>query len=177
MEEKASFSDEVEATTILITGNLSQPCQDKDEPARRAIEILQKVSRDNPRYLLKAIQDAVEIRVDGMAMVALAILTANAPDSFFQHKKIPATIVSILSFYGPPKLLEYVELLKCKGFGRGFGSRPQKWVRAVMESWSIKNFENYIDNYTIAFYSLLRLVHPRYTGIRGGLIKEILSKS
>lgn len=172
---KPGTPEQVEATTIIVTGSLSKPVQDKDIAAQSAIDILTKVAQSTPDYLLNAIKDAVQIRIDGMVVVALAILTSSASINWLEKKQTVGTIVAILNEQGPPKLLEYVELLKSKGFGRGFGSRSQKWVRAIMEAWSESHISTYSTKYTLAFKSLLKLVHPRYQGKRGQLIKTILN--
>lgn len=160
---------------IIIRGSF--PGMEKLDPdivAMEAIETLSKVAKHNPKMLLKAVRDAVEISIDGMVIVALAILTASASEEFLKDRENSNSIISILGVYGPPKLLEYVEYLKSKVFGRGFGSRPQKWVRTVMEGWRIDMMDVFLSKHTIAFYSLVRLVHPRFHGSRGKLLMDIL---
>ncbi|HLG26292.1 MAG TPA: hypothetical protein VI423_00740, partial [Paenisporosarcina sp.] len=85
---------------------------DSEIAATQAIDTLTSVAETHPQSLLKSIRDAVECRIDGMAIVALAILTAKANDNFLTNKEVVGTIVSMLGVYGPPKLLEYVEYLK-----------------------------------------------------------------
>lgn len=166
---------EAEAFNILITGSFSEMEKlDPEIATLQAIELLTSVAENNPKVLLKFIREAVEVKIDEMVIVALAILTAKANEAFLMNKKNSGTILSILSIYGPPKLLEYTEYLKSKVFGRGLGARPQKWVRAVMEGWNIITINNYLSQHTMDFYSLIRLVHPRYQGNRGSLIKEVL---
>lgn len=166
---------ESEALNIIVTGSLSDAKQiDPDQAATHVIDILTSVAQDNPDFLLKSIRDAVECRIDGMVIVALAILTAKADEGFLKRKETANTIISILSVYGPPKLLEYVEYLKSKAFGKGFGSRPQKWLRTVMEGWRLDTMDVYLSKHTSAYYSLVRLVHPRYHGTRGLLVQDAL---
>lgn len=164
-----------EVLDIIIRGTFQGMGKlDPEIAAMAAIDKLSQAAQHNPVMLLKAIRDAVEISVDGMAIVALAILTAKAEEEFLKNREHSNSIISILGVYGPPKLLEYIEYLKSKAFGRGFGSRPQKWVRSVMEGWRIDIMDLFLSKHTMAFYSLVRLVHPRYHGSRGKLLMDIL---
>lgn len=166
---------ETETLNILVTGAFSGSDQlDQDLAMEKVIDILSYVAENNSQFLLKSIQDTAETKIDGMIIPALAILTAKADKKFLIENA--GTIKTILSIFGPPKLLEYIEFLKCKTFGRGFGSQPQKWIRAIMEGWRIDTIDTYLSKHTKAYYDLLRLVHPRYHGQRGELVKGILQK-
>jgi hypothetical protein len=158
---------------LLVTGKSSLTDNDDDDNPDKTIKILTLAAQNEPRVLLKAVNDVIEVRIDTMVMLALAILTAKADESFLEKEEISEMIIMFLSVSGPPKLLEYVEYLKSKSFGRGFGSRPQKWVRSVMEDWKIDHLKNFNQK---NLYSLVRLVHPRYTGFRGKFIKEVMTR-
>lgn len=163
------------ALDLLVTGKCSQTEKiDSEEAVTRTIQIFSTAAQKNPQKLLKAIRDAIETKIDGMTMVALAIFASQAKESFLQNGDTQDTMVMLLSAYGPPKLMEFVELTKSKVFGRGFGSRPQKWVRNVMETWSEKSLRSYSKKCPKEFYSLILLVHPRYQGKKGILVKEFL---
>jgi hypothetical protein len=103
-------------------------------------------------------------------------LVTNAKRTFLQFPKNAETINSIINFYGPVKLLELTELIKSKIFGCGLGSYQQKLIRSVMESWRIDFMSVYLSHNFIEFYSLLRIIHPRYQGERGSLVKSHLEK-
>lgn len=163
-----------EVSALILTGHLSHLIEDEDLAIEKTILLLSKAAKETPEFLLKTILDVVKIKKDGMALLALAALTGHSSLIFINDKKNIQNILSILHIYEPSRLLEYVEFLKSKKFGRGFGSRPQKWVRSIMEGWSIDILDLYVTNQITAFYALLRLVHPRYHGTRGEKIKECL---
>ena len=79
-----------------------------------------------------------------------------------------------MATFHPGQLLQFVELLKSKKLGKGFGSRSQKWVRDVIESWNVWKLEEYTLKYPTALNSLVRLVHPRLTDERAGISLYVL---
>lgn len=161
--------------TLLVTGKSAEYEKIDDHAVTQTINTLAIAARKTPNKLLKAITNAVEVRIDGMIMIALAIFIGQAEEKILQQKDIKSTLFTLLDVYNPPKLLEFVELLKSKVFGRGFGSRSQKWVRSVMESWSIGNLRKFSIECPKELYSLIILVHPRYYGHRGSFIKQFLA--
>lgn len=158
-----------EVLNILAKG---KPDNVKTDDVQETIDILIVCARNDPEYLLGSIQNVVEVRIDGMVSLALAILTSCAPDDFFTQYTRGA-ISGILNFYTPIQLLEYVEFMRSKFFGRGFGSRAQKIVRMALESWDIASLKN-TSKHAEEFKTLLRLVHPRFCGNRGKIVAEIL---
>lgn len=161
---------------LLVTGKCSQTEKvDPEEAVTRTIRIFSSAAQKTPQTLLKAIRETIEVKIDGMTMIALAILAGRANDSFLRKSNTSATFVMLLGAYGPAKLLEFVELSKSKVFGRGFGSRPQKWVRAVMESWSPESLKKFAKKCPKELYSLMILVHPRYHGKRGIFVRNFLN--
>lgn len=147
---------------------------DSDDATERVVEFLSEASYSAPNETLVTIQDAVETKADGMVMVSLAIFTAQAPEEFLTYNQNAWAITSILALYGPDQLVEYVDYLRSKVFGRGFGSRPQKWVRRVMEGWHSDTLEEYIVLFPTELKTLIKLVHPRFTKVRGDLVKNFL---
>lgn len=163
---------------LLVTGKCPQT--EKLSPldaADVAINIFTASAQKTPQELLKSIKDTIEVKIDGMTMVALAIFTAKANKTFLQKDTTSTTMAMLFSVYGPPKLLEFVELLKSKSFGRGLGARPQKWVRSAMEAWSHTTLKKYSLKHPRELYSLIMLIHPRYQDNRGILIREFLGGS
>lgn len=163
---KKESAEENPVLTLLVTGR----CQ--DDSVDKAIELLTEAAQKNPKKLLSALEEVAEVGIDGMLMVALTVLVSTAREDFLQ--KNGSDIIMLLSEYGPPRLLEFVELLKSKVFGRGLGSRSQKWVKNIMESWSPKTVVHFCNKYPKTFYSLIMIIHPRYVGIRGRLIRDFL---
>lgn len=161
-------TEENPVLTLLVTGQ----CQNESN-VDKAIELLTSAVQKNPQSFLTTLEEVVEVGIDGMVMVALAIFASTAEESFLQKNN--SSIIILMSEYGPPKLLEFVELLKSKVFGRGYGSRPQKWVKEVMESWSPKTLNHFIIKHPKEFYSLTMLTHPRYSDICGRLVKNFLN--
>ena len=161
---------------ILLIGRPTDIEAISDDSAGMVIDILKEMSIKDPQLVLRHIRDAVECRLDRMVPLALAILTTSADEMFFNRENI-GTIQSILTVYDPPELLEYIEWLKSKAFGKGFGSRPQKWVRATVESWSPKYIDTYAERHPLALRSLVRLVHPRLRGTRGERIRAFLANN
>lgn len=170
------MSSENLALDLLVRGKCSQTEKiSSEEAVTRTIKIFSTTAQKTPQLLLKAIRETIEVKIDGMTMVALAILTAKASDTFLQRNNTNATCIMLLSVYGPPKILEFVEFLKSKSFGRGFGSRPQKWVRTIMEGWSLDVLKKFSKRHPKELYSLIILVHPRYHGKRGIFIRNFLN--
>ena len=156
--------------TLLVTGQSSEKDSEKFD-VDKAIEII-STSAQNPQELLSTIEEVIQVGIDRMVMMALAVFLAKA-DSLVLEKNT-STINLLFNQFGPPKLLELVELLKSKAFGKGFGSRPQKMIKMVMEGWSLNNLKHYSIHCPKQLYSLTMLVHPRYNGNRGRLIKKFL---
>ena len=170
------FEYKKELFKVIFTGYAFDGVKE-EEAIDSTINILSLAAKESPSLLLGLIRDAVEMKADGMVMLSLAVLSAKAGSSFLNSRSNCSTIISILDIYEPTDLLEYVEYLKSKTFGKGFGSKSQKWVRKVMERWNyellIENLEKF-ENETI---SLIRLVHPRYKNKLGELVKSSLKKS
>lgn len=159
---------------VMLTGILNnQQNRSAEDAAKEALPLIIKASKSDPLYLLKAAAFARDANMKGMVKLGIAALSANAPNKFLVDNR--TAIISILSTFHPGQLMQFVDLMKSKVLGKGFGSRPQKWVRAVMEGWSAQKVEFFTLKYPKDFYSLLRLVHPNYTDSRGKLVDYILT--
>lgn len=166
------------ALDLLVTGKCSQTENvNAEEATTRAIKIFSLAAQNNPQTLLETLQEVIEVKIDGLTMLALAILASQASENFLQKNNTYSTFVMFFSVYGPPKILEFVEYSKSKYFGRGLGSRPQKWVRAAMESWSLNTLQKFSVNHPKKLYSLIMLIHPRYHGRKGDFIRNFLENS
>lgn len=160
---------------VMLTGILkNQFYRSADESAKEALSLFLGMAKKDPEFLLKAACFAREANMKGMVKLGLAALSGSADSGFLSNPKTRKAAVHLLSTFHPGQLLQFVELSKSKVLGRGFGARPQKWVRAAMESWNDYKVEEYTLKYPTAFNSLVRLVHPRFTGEKGLLIRYVL---
>ena len=161
---------------VMACGLLkNQFYRSKDASAKEALQLFKKAARTDPQFLLKAAAFSRSGHMKGMVLLGLASLAGGASDSFLAHKR--DQIIGILSTFGPNQLLQFVELMKSKALGRGFGARPQKWVQAVMESWSPDKLETFTLKYPASVKTLLRLVHPSYRDARRHLMTYVLDRS
>ena len=162
---------------IMLTGiTKNQYHKSIDDVVKEAIPLIIEASKKDPTYLLKAAVFARKANLKGMVKVAIAALSTNASDKFLTDNR--NTIVNLLGTFHPGQLIQFVELLKSKQFGKGFGSRPQKWIRSVMENWTNERIEEHTLKYASDLYSLVRLVHPRFTDLlKGKLVDYILSSN
>ena len=160
---------------VLLTGILkNQFYRSADDAAKEALPLLVERAKLDPEFLLKASCIARNSHMKGMVKVALAAIAGSADERFLNKDLTRDSAVALLSTFHPGQLIQFVELIKSKKFGRGFGSRTQKWVRAVMENWGYMKLETFTLKYPSALNQLVRLVHPRYTDGRAGLIKYVL---
>lgn len=159
---------------VMLTGILkNQLGRSAEQAAEEALPLIIKASKTDPLYLLKAAAFARDANMKGMVKLGIAALSANAPNKFLIENR--TAIISLLATFHPGQLMQFVDLMKSKVLGKGFGSRPQKWIKSVMEGWSAQKVEIYTLKYPKDFYSLLRLVHPSYTDSRGKLVDYILT--
>ncbi len=140
--------------------------------ADNAISLVSYAACVDPQLLLSEILTAAS---HNMSMLALAALVANAPDPYLNRISTKGDIHEVLIHRDPDQLLEFIEYLKNRAFGKGFGSRPQKMVRKAMEHWSTQTLQRYADVYPKSLYALLRLVHPRYKNSKGQVVQKLLN--
>lgn len=162
---------------ILSYGSLPNSPDNPDLAAEGIISVLANAAYQTPKDLLVAIKDVVQVRIDSMVMVAMANLFAYAPDEFFTAN-ILNTILSIMDIYEPPLLLEFVLILQERDLGKGFGSRPQKLIRAVMETWMKSTVDTYCNHFPNEMTLLAKKVHPRIPSSgRGESLAKLLGKN
>ena len=160
---------------VLLTGVLkNQFYRSAEAAAQEAKPLLIERAQKDPEFLLKGACFARSSHMKGMVLVALAALAGSANAAFLGKRETRQAVVALLATFGPNQLIQFVELMKSKQFGRGFGSRPQKWVRAAMETWKPWKVEQNTLKYPSSMNQLVRLVHPRYKDGRAGLIKYVL---
>jgi hypothetical protein len=158
---------------VMLTGILrNQYYRSADNAAKEAIKLFVEVSKKDPTYLLKAAAYARNVNMKGMVKLGIAALAANASDDFLDTYR--SNIVDLLATFNPNQLLQFVELMKSKALGRGFGARSQKWIQLVMQSWNDDRIEEFTLKYPTSFKALLRLAHPNYKGFNGKLVRYLL---
>jgi len=140
--------------------------------ADNAISLISYAACADPQLLLNETLTAASHNI---SMLALAALVANAPDQFLNRISTKEEIHEVLIHRDPDQLLEFIEYLKNRVFGKGFGSRPQKMVRRTMEHWSLQTLQRYASVYPKSLYALLRLVHPRYKNSKGQVVQKLLN--
>ena len=160
---------------VLLTGILkNQFYRSADDAAKEALPLFIERAKKDPEFLLKGACLARNSHMKGMVKVALAAIAGSADERFLEQEVTKNAAIALLSTFHPGQLVQFVELCKSKRFGRGLGSRVQKWVRAAMERWGYMKLENYTLKFPTALNQLVRLIHPRYKDGRAGLIKYIL---
>lgn len=146
---------------------------EKNDDVDGMIDFLFLAAQTHPSTLLVQLELANEAALHHMIMVGMAVLTAQAPEDWFVHGNI-ISCLNILSKYDAAALLQYTEYLKSKAFGRGLGSRPQKWIRLILESWRGNFFEQNLEKYPGDLASLVRLIHPKFQDYRANKIRNLL---
>jgi len=161
---------------VMLTGVLkNQYYRSADNAAKEALPLMITAAKKDPEFLLKATAFARDANMKGMVKLAIAALAARAPAHFLNQNR--DTIIGLLATFHPGQLIQFVELMKSKALGRGFGARSQKWVQEVMQSWRPEKVEEFTLKYPSAYKILLRLVHPSYSDVRSGLVRYILDAS
>lgn len=169
-------SDQLGLLDLLVKGIVPDAKLDADQAADEAVALIGRMAVSEPRFVIEAIMDAVRVKIDSMLPVALAVLSAKASDSFLGKRSTFNNMVSVLAVYSPAFLCEFIELLRSKELGRGFGARPQKWVRCAIQTWSLEQLEGYGKLFHDDTCTLIRMAHPKFEGKHGDVVKAILQK-
>lgn len=146
-----------------------------DEEVRAALDLLIFTAKHKSPILKHEIGLAT-IQFPWMSSLAIAALCASAPEKYVSRPDVKQFITSVLWHMDPDMLMEFVDYLRPKTLGRGFGSRPQKLLRKVMHEWNETTLEKYILEFKESMILLVKLVHPKYQGYKGELIKMLLEK-
>lgn len=144
-----------------------------DKEVELVLKLLENGCRNKPKHFLNYLAIGASTE---MLSLGVAMFLAYAPKEFLSHPNNTGIIFDIITPLNVCDLLEIVEYLRSKCFGRGFGSRAQKIVRGVMEAWTVENLEEISTENKKELINLLKLVHPRYKGERGDLVKGLLVK-
>ena len=160
---------------LLVTGKFDRQSEDAIEAAQQAIDLVKRFANSKPNVLLEIIiQISKSELVTDMLPMALAALICSSPDNYISSDKIIRNhLEGVLKDFGPGKLLQIVELIKSKVFGRGLGSSPQKLIRQVIEKWDESTIRWYSDFYPDSMKHLIKIIHPRIVGVRGDAVKRV----
>ena len=160
---------------VMLCGILkNQFYRSKDSARDEAVELFKRATIECPDFLLKSAIFARKGHMKGMVLFGLACIVSGADKKFVTDNR--DHIIEVLSTFAPNQLLQFVELVKSKKFGRGLGSSVQKMVAKSMLLWSYELVETYTMKYKSTIKDLVRLVHPSFNDERGLLINYVLDK-
>lgn len=164
-----------ELSNLLYFGNtytLSEETPIDEESVDRGLKVLIESVKTNPKEILEILLDMYyKNKVTYMTLISLSALLSLCPIDFWNKNR--PVIVEILKYLPANNLKIVVKIIKSGSFSVKLGSRIQKAIREVMESWSVEVLEFYLINSCKDLYSLLRIIHPRYKGIKGKMIQNI----
>lgn len=159
---------------ILATGRFDNQPEDPYDAAQEAINIIKNIASTRPNILLEMIfkVSRSDLAID-MLPTAIACLICSSPSDYLMNKYVKKHIIAILIKFGPSKLLETVELVKSKVFGRGMGSTAQKLFKKIIESWDESTLIWYSNFYKDSVKHLTKIIHPKLAGRKGNIVKSV----
>jgi len=166
--------------SVLINGRAKNgPSISKisEEDVSETLKTLTKAGEQHPDFLIQAIGEALDNHIFAMVPTAIAVLLAKAPMEFLDKRISDNKLQAILWQLDCQELLEIIEILKTKYFGRGLGSKAQKLIRFVMEDWAYIELEKHIILEPKFFISLIKLIHPRYSDKKGALVRDFMASN
>lgn len=164
---------EQELYNLIIKGRVESGEKDEEDVA---IDLLKRSAKDYPEILWSLIFEAFNYDGHGMAIPAMAAYLCSPTAENHFNFKIKKYFVNLLSTLNPVGLLELTEYIKSKIFGKGLGSRNQKILQKVVESWSVKILKEYASLYPEETSNLLKILHPKLDDEKGLIIKNIVNK-
>lgn len=163
-----------EIFNLILKGKIAA----KDEPEEdAAIELLKKTADKSPDILWSAIFEAFTYEIIGMALPAMAAYLCCPTTKIHFNNKIKSYFLDLLLTLNPVSLLELTEYIQSKVFGNGLGSRNQKLLISVLEKWDVKTFQEYSEMYPQELLSLVKILHPKFQGEKGKIIRDITNKN
>lgn len=172
--EELSLEQKQSLRRVLFSGSCNESDEISDQDYEDSISLLKKAAETDTEYFLYETILAFENSVVGMTPVSMAILFSHGNDSVLSKNHIKNESFKVLVSMDAKDLLFLVEMLRSKVLGKGFGSRPQKWIKKAMEAWTPELIKKHMIVQPNELYALLRLVHPRYRDIRGEIVKTML---
>jgi len=158
---------ESEIKSLILFGKLNNETSDP-------IDVLKITAEKDPELLLSLIIDAFDNSASGMVIPGIAAILCGTDINLF-NPKVDEQLFELLASYSATELLLLTELIKSKVFGRGLGSKNQKIVRRILESWTEIDLKDNITLDNKSVYALIRLVHPRFKGSKGKIVKTLLN--
>ena len=167
-------NDDKSIIDLLVTGKFDDQSKDPVEAAQQAIDLVKDFAKKKPNVLLEIIFQISksDLTID-MLPLALAALMCASADGYLDSKAVKDYLIKILKTFGPGKMLELVEMIKSKVFGRGLGSTVQKIFRTTIENWDESTVTWYSSYYANSMKHLVKLIHPRINGRKGNVLKRI----
>jgi hypothetical protein len=156
---------------LLLKGEVERGDFDNEEDA--AIDLLKTIALKDPELLMNCIIEALNLNSFTMLNTALAAFLCGTEENILTNN-VKKYIQDMLIDYNSAELLDLTEIIKSKIFGRGLGSKNQKIIRGVLESWSIDLLQTNIDSYPLETIDLVKLVHPRFTEESSKAMKKLL---
>lgn len=147
------------------------PSVTDENMAQEAINLFSWCAENRPGFL---VGQMLLYPSSFLAPLATAILICKSPEKYFEDKYNKGALSDVFTMQDPNNLLEVVKFLKSKVFGSGLGSKIQKMLRTSMEGWSTSTLEQHCKNYPKSVYGLTRLIHPRFKGEKGLVIRRLL---
>jgi len=152
-----THSLEADIARLALTGVIRNRFYSKEaEQAGEMHRLFKQGATHNPEFLLKCAKVARKQNMKLAPKMALAALAALAPNTVREHD---ADAIALLSTYHPKQLLEFVDICRNRTFGKGFGSREQRWVRSVLHNVSDERLEEWTLKYRQDLRTLGLLVH------------------
>jgi len=144
-----------------------------DEEIDCAVDVFIYAAQKAPLFLLT---ETLAFKDHAISVLSVVALLTNASDDVLDAINNKIALYDIMLGKSPHEILDCVEMIKSKRFGRGLGSRSQKLIRKVMETWSAQFLEEFAIICPTEIVSLVRLIHPRYNGYSGELVKGLLEE-
>jgi len=166
LEKYFVLSPKVQLIQVVSTGFIRNTYyMRKEEIFNYSHAVHKKVAEEDTTFhfeVLKAFRQISHIK--DQIILGLAVRNALEVREVWQDDQD----LELLGTFPPHLLLRYADVLrKLKPLlGRGFGSRPKRLIRMVMAFWSNELFEQYAIRYTNALRDLIRLIHPKFLGVR-----------
>ena len=148
-----------------------------DDASNKAVSLLTSVTSKDPFYIFDLLDQFLS---DGKDINDMFIIFLCCSISFIENI-LPIDKIRIIDFLkdmNSSQLLLITKLFKQKAFNRkGLSSSIQKIIRHVIEkSWEYSKLEQEIVLQNRQLFSLLRLIHPRFSGKKSDFIKEVYFK-
>jgi hypothetical protein len=161
---------------VLATGTTDGQYLDPipESTLTTTISFLKNAAQYHSELYLELLIATCSLQITPMTSIAVGVLLSLAPNDFLT--KSGQEVYEIIKLYDAQQLYELVKLIKAKTFGRGLGSRNQKLIRRVMESWTADDLKALMVGQGKFVYNLVRVIHPRFTGNKAEILNVLLKR-